>query len=138
MNLPDLTKAKAYLKTLPITVAYVFGSRVYGKPRPTSDLDIGVVPKANQDFDYRKQAEILSKLQELVPNFQVQLTTIQDQSSPILAQKMIKGIPLVINHQFDKNQFEVDTYHRYRRAKKLLNIYMNYATTAMLKGDYAR
>jgi predicted nucleotidyltransferase len=127
-----------YLKSLPIVCAYLFGSRLRQDHHEESDIDIAILPQQGVTLDYSQRGEIQDRLQDFIPHRSIQLSTLTDATSPILTQKAISGLPLVVNDQFAKNAFEVNAYRRYRQARHLTDIYMQYATDDMLKGNYAR
>lgn len=137
MKLPELDTVKEYLDTLPIIVAYVFGSRATGEAKEDSDLDIAIVPEKGVEFDYQQQAEIQDKLQNLIPDIKVQLTVLRPKASSILAVKVFRGMPILVRDQFAKNLFEVNSYKRYRRQKHYMDIYSKYMIDRILEEQNA-
>lgn len=133
MNLPDLELAKEYLGTLPIVVAYVFGSRVSGNSRPDSDLDIAIVPDDGVEIDYHRQAEIEYQLQQRIKDVEIQLTVLRPKSSPLISGKVIQGMPLIVKKPLIKNQYQVDTFKRYIKSKRRLAIQTKYLVNSILE-----
>ena len=79
-----------------ISSLIVFGSRAAGRPRPTSDLDVGVLPDTRSSEARRKlQVRLAVALADLAPEGRVDVVLL-DEAPPLLRHRIVSSGRLLI------------------------------------------
>lgn len=79
-----------------ISSLVVFGSRASGRPRPTSDLDVGVLPDTGDSEVRRKlQIKLAVALADLAPEGRVDVVLL-DEAPPLLRHRILSSGRLLI------------------------------------------
>jgi predicted nucleotidyltransferase len=79
-----------------ISSLVVFGSRAAGRPRPTSDLDVGVLPDTRDSEVRRKlQSRLAVALADLAPEGRVDVVLL-DEAPPLLRHRILSSGRLLI------------------------------------------
>lgn len=72
-----------------IKFAYLFGSSVTGKSRENSDVDIGIYLNAGTK-SFELISRILTSIEDIIPEFQIDLTVLND-AGVIISMEALKG-----------------------------------------------
>jgi hypothetical protein len=79
-----------------ISSLVVFGSRAAGRARPTSDLDVGVLPDTRDSEERRKlQSRLAVALADLAPEGRVDVVLL-DEAPPLLRHRILSSGRLLI------------------------------------------
>ncbi len=118
----------------PIVCAYAFGSAVVGSTHAKSDLDIAVVP--TEQFSFQDRLKLATQLQDMLSGQELDLSVLDSSASGLLVGQVLKGQPIFVKDQLQKNAFEVSARKKYQRAKHLQKIYKPYLLAAIDQGAY--
>ena len=96
MDAIDRRVAEAAGQVPGISSLVVFGSRAGGRPRPTSDLDVGVLPDTWDSEGRRKlQTRLAVALADLAPGGRVDVVLL-DEAPPLLRHRIVSSGRLLI------------------------------------------
>ncbi len=122
-----------------VIAAYLFGSAARGQTHPKSDVDIGVVLKDEESLSFGELVSLMAMIDEVVPNFKVDVRPIVKRSSPLFVFNVIKeGKPIYIKSEKEKVKFEVAALKRFYDTQHLRDVYYSYLVKAVKEGTYGR
>lgn len=127
-----------------VVAAYLFGSSVFGRTHPQSDVDIAlfVEEKAYQKLDkaepYGYKARMMVELMEALGTDRVGLVLLHG-APPLLAHEVIaRGKLLFSQDEKARLSFEVATKHRYMDTKPLREIKHYHLYERTKRGEFSK
>jgi hypothetical protein len=122
-----IESVKSIFKTHPVIVAaYIFGSRVYGKGRKTSDYDFAILNKGQYTLD--EQLDLTLKLAQTLDVKLDSIDLIELNRAPVeLAFEIISKGKLIYCRNDDlRVEFETRLLREYLDLKPYLDLYYNH------------
>jgi predicted nucleotidyltransferase len=113
--------AERLFRTGPVLAAYAYGSRISGRPRPTSDLDIGYYLQGyrlGQVLPLREELRLASALSDDV-GLEVDLRNLADAPLEVRGRVLEEGVRIYSGDDVARVELERDLlarYHDYKEA----------------------
>jgi predicted nucleotidyltransferase len=111
--------ASIHFPSFAILAAYVHGSRVSGRPQPTSDLDVGYYLDGYREgtvLPLREEMGLASMLSD-VTGFEVDLRNLADAPLEVRGRALEEGIRIFSGHDVRRVALERDLLGRYHDYK---------------------
>jgi hypothetical protein len=127
---------KSIFKTHPgIVAAYIFGSRVYGKGRKTSDYDFAILNKEQYALD--KQLDLTLKLAQTldVKLDSIDLIELNRAPAELAFEVISKGKLIYCRNDDLRVEFETRLLREYLDLKPYLDLYYNHMYKRLTKGS---
>ena len=114
------TSLRKLAKKYKIKLILLFGSQVTKKTHEMSDLDIGVLfEQAN--FGFRKFGHLLSDLQEIFPEREIDLAII-NHADPLFLKKILETAKILYGKKADLAKLKLYSFHRYLDYQKYFDL----------------
>ncbi len=139
MSTGEITLPVDILEEEGITLAYLFGSQVYGETSPLSDVDLGLVfatPPADPRRSIDAYVRLSEKLTPLVKPYPLDLVFLQQTSVELQHEVIAQGRLLYAANDEARGDFEYDVLTRYLDYKPDLDAFYEEVLSAVEEGDF--
>jgi len=117
-----------------VLACYFFGSHSLGFAGKKSDLDIAIVVENKQKISQREVLKVL--LENVDIPYEIDLTVVDLQSSPLLLFQIIKGNCIYRKKGFNIVPMEAEILHKFYDTQHMRDIYSSYLNKSLKEGKY--